>query len=525
MEVPFGKMLQTLLKQYNGNGRGQATALAKFLGVDPSLISKWVREPYHVPRLNSDYVEKIGAFLELTPFELEQLKEAQIQSIKANKSVPRRAAKANSHKKQAVEDLIRFAQGSGSIDVTLSAVPIPQLLAHEISVFHGEETFQAAESLIRGILDDPNGEMRPHGEILLSSQGIGGIDRYPDLFLQWQKTLAELLSRGWNVTHLWKLDADLSRSVSLVKDMLGYLKYGNYQPYCFEELGVMRPPFEMLIVPGRAAMLMFDIGGDGSVNAGLFTKDAEAIKLLQAYFEPLKQKTHPLLKHFTLQERELYLKEVESAEIGIGSRFLIKCFGGLSALTQPIEWFHRDSEWARLVRLPGSEIATLIDHRRRCFEAFESNIKRYPYRDISTQHSVREMIMTGIYYPYYDMEKTFVASLTMRQEHLRHIITLLRKYPRYEIALLDEEDIQNLPSDAFWEVTSDRYVIMGARIQKTDGQEMHINVSINDPMIAQAFSDYFAELWTDNINPMHRDKEYIIWFLERLLDDSMQESN
>lgn|GEM_PF-4585203 len=78
-DIKFGDYLKILLKKRQLKSKD----LAKDLNIDSSGVRRWISTNI-APGVNSEYVEKISAILNLTDEEVNQLKYSQLLSIEAS---------------------------------------------------------------------------------------------------------------------------------------------------------------------------------------------------------------------------------------------------------------------------------------------------------------------------------------------------------------------------------------------------------------------------------------------------------
>ena len=69
------------------------------------------------------------------------------------------------------------------------------------------------------------------------SQGRNpGMEDYPEYMLRWRKALRAALGSGWTVHHIWRLDSDRERVLSLVNYVIHLLDpRRHYHPSYFPE--------------------------------------------------------------------------------------------------------------------------------------------------------------------------------------------------------------------------------------------------------------------------------------------------
>jgi hypothetical protein len=129
-------------------------------------------------------------------------------------------------------------------------------------------------------------------------QGKDFFDDVPDaqdLQERWQLALRNAVRRGWEIEQLWRLDRNVDRSLRLVGTMLDLVGSGRYHLRYFERYGTLRPPYDLVVVPGVAAMMLLATGNPDHVDGTLVLTDPGQIETVRAHFAQLRALTRPLL--------------------------------------------------------------------------------------------------------------------------------------------------------------------------------------------------------------------------------------
>ena len=170
----------------------------------------------------------------------------------------------------------------------------------------------------------------------------------------------------------------------------------------------------------------------------------------------------------------------------------------------------------RTIALSGPDLPTALESQHRRYAAFQTNIASYPYRDICPRRAIERLVQDGEAPSNDRLPPGFRLSQQARREQLECAIHLLRTYEQYELALIDEQEEQFIPTEMFWEVTGQHRVLMLSWSTDLTDKDIIIELAINEPSIIHAFHDYFAELW-ERIAPPHKDKALVIGWLEQQL--------
>jgi transcriptional regulator with XRE-family HTH domain len=502
--IRFGEYLAQILREQECSG----SRLAAALGVDAALVYRWLRNEA-VPKLDTAYCDEIARTLHLSQTELSRLKEAQVFSLSRpleRRSKPRSSA--------AVERLLRrrapHARSNGSDALALPAQPPPAPRPSGV-IWGRPAVLQATINLLENLPVLPRLQSHP---VMLSFQGAeNAFDDFPELQEQFITALQGALQRGWQVCHLWRLDEDVRRSILLVEEMLKLLGTGRYLPCYMSQYGTLAPPYDLLIVPKTAAMLLFATQNPRRDDAALLTHDPEQIELLSTHFGQLCALSQPLARSYTSVDRDTAWEAYTEAESHPGGRMAVK--DGLTFLTEPPAWYQEDWPALHFIGLSDQAYSRIIESQQRRRAAFQTHVANFPYHDICPRHAIERLVSGG---ETNRNDRMFGIQLSRaeRREHLEYTLFLLKTYEQYQLALIDAEEEQAIPTEMFWEVAGKRTVVLNAWATDTHGKDVFIDVVINEPTIAHAFHDYFEELW-DRIAPAHKDKAQVIVWLEQQL--------
>ncbi|HEU5368653.1 MAG TPA: hypothetical protein VFU69_09320, partial [Ktedonobacterales bacterium] len=447
--------------------------------------------------------------LYLSQTELSRLKEAQIFSLSRpleRRSKPRSSA--------AVEQLLR--QGASHSRSHRSGLLTPSAQHPSAPrpggvIWGRPAVLEAIINLLENLPVLPR--LQSH-TVMLSFQGAeNAFDDFPELQEQFIMALQGVLQRGWQVCHLWRLDEDVRRSILLVEEMLKLLGTGRYLPSYMRQYGTLAPPYDLLIVPKTAAMLLFATQNPRRDDAALLTHDPEQIELLSTHFDQLCALSQPLARSYTSADRDAIWEALTEAESHPGGRMAVK--DGLTFLTEPPAWYREDWPVLHSIGLSDPAQTRILESQRRRRAAFHTHIPNSPYQDICPRHAIERLVSGG---ETNRNDRMFGIHLTSEEcrEQLEYTLLLLKTHEHYQLALIDEEEEQAIPTEMFWEVAGASTVVLNTWATETHGKDVLVDVVINEPTIAHAFHDYFEELW-ERIAPAHKDKAQVIAWLEQQL--------
>lgn len=511
----FGRLLSELL------GGLPVGDFALAIHVDRSVVYKWLRDE-RTPRLNAPHLANITARLGLDARGIERLRQAQITSLSAQTHTERQRPRADDATRSAVSRFIErtlYAADSASASDTRHRVLAPPLSRHGTVVRGRDQALRTAIDLLEHAARRVR---RPAGVIQLSMQGMGmfeGLPKAMELELAWRSALRAALRRGWELDQLWRLDKNIDRSLQLVATMLDLVGMGGYHPHYFSgRSGVLRPPYDVLVIPGSAALLLFATEQPNYLDRAILLSEPEQVELVCAHFEQLCAQTKPLLRGFVPQVHEMvYTRELVDAEARPGGRLLIK--DGPGGITCPPAWLRADSHWMRSVVTSGmvsaADLPEYLASLRRRAEAFQTYVREYDYYEICPRRAIERLAEAGEYPQ--DMPRAEQGwPLELRIEHLENMVAMLRSHERYHLALLDAPEEADIPTKPFLTIAGDRRAYMATWTRDAAGKAIQMDIEIAEPTIVAALREQY-EAWWERIPERHRDRDYVIGVLEQYI--------
>lgn len=506
----FGDVLRDLL------GETPVRALAEAIHVERSAVYRWLRNE-RVPQLDTEHAANIAKALRLTPQSMDRLRRAQIATLsepRTSKSELSRRAHAS---RSAVEQLLARSASPSLPPIPARVMRRSQVTASQAIALKGHaEVMSCAIELLTAA---PNVQGQGQPEILISVQGgrlFAEIEGGMGMQAAWQQALSGALARGWHIVQLWRLDRDVRRTLSLVETMLHLVGSGRYHPQYFERYGQLRPPYDVMIVPASAVLLMFATESDDVVDAALVLRDEDQIALVARHFEQLRAHTQPMFREFNPQLQELeYTHALADAESRVGGRMVIK--NGLSALTYPPSWWRTDSHFLQHVVRSGfvkpADLPVYQADLERRWQAFLTHVKDFQYRDVCPGAVVERMAMHADYMRPDEPLSGLDVPPQLRLEHMRHLVDLVRSYPNYHLALPDHREVEMLSIEPAREVAGDHDAFVGAWSGNERGNVARVDLHITEGTIVWALREHFESLW-ERIAEQHRERGYVLHCLE-----------
>lgn len=490
-------------------------ALAQAIHVEHSVVYRWLRDE-RVPALNSGVLENIAAYLDLSSRECTQLRQALITSLEAPPKVRSATAKSSKKARVAARRIVR--QTPPRSEHRHEPVPTPardETVVSDSELRGRANVLRAAIALLENVpVCEPPGSQ----SILLTMQGKEPFEGLPDgrsLSGAWKHALRTALTRGWRVQQVWRLDKNIDRSFRLVEMMLELLGAGHYQPSYVTRYGLLRPTYDLLIIPGNAGLLMLATQQDEYVDAAVLMRDTEQLEVLTAHFSQLLANTRPLLRNLEHDQELEFNRVLAQAESEPGGRRLAK--QGLSALTHPPEFWEEDSLWVRCA-LEGNFVSSTqlreymeLHNKRR--DLFDRRVRSgaNAYIDMCSKRALMELVDAGQYPP---DEPVFgiTMPLPLRLQHLRHLVGILRKYPHYQLILADAAEESAFPSSTYCMITGGSDAFLSLWSRDVTGRPIQVPLHITEPTLVGALRAYFDDV-CEHIAEQNRDKEQVIAWL------------
>ncbi|MDQ0090984.1 transcriptional regulator with XRE-family HTH domain [Paenibacillus anaericanus] len=528
----FGDCLNGLLQL-----RGWSAArLAKAINIDSSYVRRWVRGE-RTPSLNSNYIIEIAgalneglekeykkvtkdAFLKgletLTGSEdksevgaqtiyerlVHILKQSQIHSLTLDQEA--RKTHKPIERQSYVVDLLENVQRQAPSRISSDNLALSAFVGGQIpqAIQGRKEVLSAAISMIREAMADT--EFVGNREVFLTFQSEREyFDDYPEIYTHWQNTIIEALNVGWDIKQICKLNKNVERSLRLVNQIMDWTNYlGTYGLFYFNKYGIYNPPFEIFLVRGKGALLCFATENHNEIDAAIYINELESVQIIENFAKQMFYDVEPLVRKLDLEE---YF-ELNAAKDRKSGNHLI-CYHELNFLTVPYETMKKYVQ----ISIPDEDENKV--HMKRIdasYESFGRDIQKYKMCHIYPMRIFEHVVQTGKY-PKNGYFRPTTEDIT---HHIKHIIWLLKTHSGFEIALVSDNQM-DLLNQAEWEIKGDHTITIGVMPKNENDTNVEL-LTITEGTILGAFQEYFWDIW-DRINPIHRDKYFVISWLERLL--------
>jgi transcriptional regulator with XRE-family HTH domain len=510
----FGGYLNTLLTERNLTPRD----LASLLELDLSLVYKWLRGE-RTPRFNSGHADSIAEALRLPPTERQTLFQSQVRSLRERPAFRSRPAPRSRFVSAPVDALIDYRTKSlPGRSPTPRGVKSSTTTPVEGAVRGPRAALEAAIEILATAPSPRSLEQT----IQLTWQGEGALDPFnPPFGTDWVYEMRGALARGWKVKHIWRLNRDISRSVTLVRTMLDLVGAGAYESFFIPKHETLQMPFDLLIVPDHAAALYFATADGSTVDSALVTHDPAQIALFSAHFDLLGKSAQPLMESYPRRLVGLFDTVQAESELRSPGRLFVKY--SPSVMTEPAHFNTETSFMAERLRemgFSGAALAHRLERRSERLMALLAHAETTDYCDICTMQSIQDIVSHGWYLENAQLRPTKGAPVAERRQHLENAIAVLERYPHFQLALLDADEARELKvtRETMWEILGEERILINACSIDSDDQPVYLDITLDEPNIVAAFVNYYESLW-QRIAPQHRDKEWVIAWLKKRLRD------
>lgn len=415
------------------------------------------------------------------------------------------------------QSVARILHRVGHLSIEARSGPNPDisLPLGKLVVLPREAVLQAMTSLA----DEAMRARVPADEVFLTSFSNAEDWKVPESVQQpWAALQQGLLRAGWTINHLIRLDENVGRSLLLVESMLGLLTAGARYRAMYAPRGSAMPPAnDYFVIAGFCALLRFDTSNPAE-QAVILIKDYLAVAALVENCELLLKSMQPLIETISREDPRGFQQHLAQTELVAGERVLVR--GALSM--EDSDPALPEMGWVPAIPL-GSGLTESDESAfmRQRYESFISNVKRHRIRHIYTKSRIAATVETsrqiGAGLLLLEGDDRFQPMNVRRR--LQRLINSLQNLDNYEVALLDDEEIglieaPHSESVVYWLVQGNE-LLLESWPHLASGEARHLHIAVHDSSIASAFMEHFKNVWA-RINPLNREKKYVIWWLEQL---------
>lgn len=542
-QVKFGECLNLLISALDIS----CNKLSKTINVDSSLVNRWLHEQ-RIPAYHSNYIENIAEYLSeniLNSFHEQRINEA-VQSIlenmdkemnikdKIKKALLESQGYSIESRKLEMADRKRSSQRTGQtseilcsnqydiqekyssfIDNTMqnttADVPAINLSAEDKIIIGTKNILYTAVSLLETAA---NLKCKDNNTIYISfANDMDAIYANKDISARFQCALLATVKNGWNIVYLLRLNNNIDRTIKFIDFIEPLMTTNRFNVYYLKKYDVFITGKEMIIVPGLGALSCFPGKPNSQIDTGFFLKNKIAINVFMHYFNSIISTfAYPLIKYYTFDKNNEYSNFLIENEKKSGKRFFYK--DELSTVALPENLF---TKLLMRKRFSADLIQKELELYRERLNDFLSNLEHYEHLDIYSVDSIENLISHRLFL-FCGINENTTIGLEVQDiiDYLQNMIYLLKKYEKYKIAFINERPNVNINNIRFYCMIKERHNALIHVFKPLSGFP-EVRLSIEEPMVVQAFEEYFKKIW-EQIAPVNKDKKEIIKWLENKID-------
>jgi transcriptional regulator with XRE-family HTH domain len=372
------------------------------------------------------------------------------------------------------------------------------------------------------------------GVIRDTTQGSVSMFHGLDSEERWSRAVRSAMEHKWKVVNLYRMTGERERIIEVIREIRNLAVYPEqYIPHCFRQIGALRPPYNILIVPSIGALWTFSTHNPKVVDAAFFYPDkpefAPYISSLTKHFNMLFTETDQLARTYGRHSTEWNDTMTRVCQME-ADEFLAN--NSIDTMTMPsaLADEYLEKSLRREHAYSDMKFLQLKTHCIRRREAFERNVQSFTYRTMMPWHSFEDAVGLSENAPgqcrylvsyasgpdqYITVDKSLAIA------HMKHLIDDLNRYENYEIALIKDhpsvEDLLYAP----WLVKGEVAVLTAIFTKSDDGQHpvFASEFELTETSLVRMYRQQFLTLWDEVADQdKAQQKENVIRELTQLLE-------
>lgn len=531
--ITFGECLKNMLLALNLS----MSRLAKSIHVDSSLVNRWVHGE-RIPPYDSPYIENIAVYLSKNvknEYQVDNINDILIkqgmnfdnlnnmyEKIKRSlleaqgcsfqkkhlkeKDIKLKEKTLREEKKQKIihsavlesDTMDRMLQNKGLHEIV-------ELSCNDKVIFCSDNIEKHAIDMLHEAL---SGDFAENKVVYMTYNN--NLARSKDEITKIRDYFLKVISRGWKVIILMRIDCNLSRILGFSKFAIPLLIQGGLTIYYYTKYGLIGAERETFVVPQVGAISSFANSHNTEINTAFYLKSCSAVTVFEEYFKILmKSNAKQLIKYYSRKECMEYCNSLTECEESVGNRMVFK--SNLSTIVLP------EHVYEKLLKKSGiSDVIrqfALMNFKKQC-NAFKKNVKHYDFKEIYLMDSISNLIKNQEFYLYYYYGiKKVKLDMGDIVELLENIVRNLKLYKNYYISFVNKkcEDLNGFNKFSF--VLKERKALFYENYD-LENNYPSVRISIDEPYFINAYGEFFKKNW-DHISPLHKEKLEMIKFLKR----------
>jgi transcriptional regulator with XRE-family HTH domain len=332
------------------------------------------------------------------------------------------------------------------------------------------------------------------------------------MFAEWLHVLRACLRRGWSITQVYRMNDDRQRSLQMVEAMIDLLgSKGDYHAVSIPNQQASSPSADFVIVPGIGATML--LTAEGGVDV-VTVSDSAGVARLEAHCRRLVGGARPLLTPLSRRDPVRWQRLLDEIESMQGGMVLVR--NSLLSLVAPESFYIPGSTYVDRLNLSEERVQELRELAGRRLERMKARLSSDSYVTICPRTAVVQFAESGSWPD--DEPGLAPLPLSERLQFLHAMVSALKTYDRFELALIDDTELRWLrpkESDPLltWMVRGNRVAFLETWPLDDNGVPTNVHIAMHEPSIAGAFADYFGSVW-NRIAPVNRTKSSVVEWLE-----------
>ncbi len=483
--------------------------LASAISVDASLISRW-RSGQRIPSRKNDYPSSIASFfvsradkLSRKAALMEILKlpyDLTFDQISLMKYLHKWLDSERSINESTVENILTKVQNYGKASKREPVPPFTPIIPP--GSVHPTESYYGIAGKQAGVLEFLNHVLKnpfPVTLLLYSDESMDWLSGDPDYFRQWQYMTMQLLQKGHRIRVIHTLQRDLAEMLDAIDYWIPLYMTGSIEPFYFPRYREQIFRRTLFIAPGIAAFTSLSLPETSNQAVNQLIIDPEHIQSLTNEYNRFMAYCRPLIRVLTGDGLSDYPNLRTELEEQPGRMITSGVFPSSLTIPEALlpDLLPRETVDPR-------RILNLHHHRT---QQFHRAIEKYDYSEILFTDYSGALLQSS---PYSDFSLNYFAdNLHYTREHLHihinHIISLLKKNPRFHYYVIPRSQIGSVHITAIDNV--------GVIFQKTD--HPHIAFAFNQLKLTTSFFYYLESMIENSLHEKHS-RELMISHLEDL---------
>jgi transcriptional regulator with XRE-family HTH domain len=503
--MTFGICLKFLLTTLNI----RMSQLAKAINVDSSLVNRWVHEK-RIP--SSIYLDNIAEFLAKIPAGPIQLKLVEELTIRLDNSTATVPSKHN----EKISWILHHSLNNSLILQnrkynTKKTGIIKPVFSNAINLSEKDKLIYGIENIYHAflsLLDLAIHEKSSKSKNIYLTYHNNTNDFFfnEEMLNKLNQKLLEVITNNWQITYLLRLDSSIDSIIKFIHFVLPLIKTGKLKLFYLTNSELFMTRKDLYIVSGIGALSCFPSDFYSGTKCAFFLTNPSAIDVFTNYADLLvENNANDIIKYYKPDMNGLYFSSLTEANEKRGNQYSYN--NSFSKLLIPLDLYLK---FINQTDLSNQEKELSLYYYKKQFNGFFKNLHNHKFMDIYFISLLDKLCEDKILYLYtYSGIKIISMETQDIIDYLGHVKDIINTYSNYHIAIV-YNDIDDFVKNITLFIKERQMVFLDVFDNK---RESIVRLSINDPVIVNAFVTYYNSLW-ERISPLNKDNQEIILLIE-----------